>query len=411
MKRAAPLEERVREIVVEARTRDINQNFVYSELWQDPMIASFMLAPEALLEVLRDRPVLFLRLLQTNKTLNKLWSQFPEIWRLMTRQLVEMELNSYMSYVYPFFVLENERFVAHTAYASNMIDFMGRDKYAITKNDNLVIRPELGMGLGLFVDRQVLEGDKTNRYYYFLPYDEYTRRFVTLLQYLLHFSYDNVHRDMIIRTLASYLGISPFHNFLVCYLDGFLITSELVKESDGTTHFIPCSDMASLLKRLEESVSKFNINVTTTTMTTTGASEKMIIRVLQGMRLTSTFESTVVPNLKEELAILSRLPIPTELTKAVRLDAMTIRPFYDKLSVMYASTLQGEKTLFMRLLSSFIRAPSELYLPGDDPSKMIKYSSGKNALQCVTCHTQTVLVDPHLELAFCRAECRALYTK
>jgi hypothetical protein len=404
MKRTAPLEERVKEIVDEARTRDINQNFVYDELWQDPMTAHFMFAPEALFEVLRDRPLFFLRLLQINKALNKLWSQFPDIWRLMTKQLVEMELNSYMSQVYPFFVVENERFFAHTAYVLNTLDFLGRNKYAIAKFGSLVVRPELGMGLGLFVERQVLQGDKKNEYYYYVPYDDYTRHFVTLLQYLFHFSFNNVHRDMIIHTLASYLGISPFQNFLACYLDGFLITPELVKESDGTTRFISCTDMAPLLKRLEESMNKFKI-------TATMSGEKTIIRILQGMRLTSTFESKVVPNPKEELAALKRLPIPTELTKAVRLDATTIKPFYEKLSLMYASTPQGEKTLFLRLLGSFIGAPNGLSLTGDDPSKIMKYSSGNNTLPCFTCHTQTLFVDPHLELAFCRAECRALYTK
>lgn len=403
MKRpASSMDEYATAIVKEALTRDANQNLVYGELFQDPMTASFIAAKDPLLVMLRYKPILFLRLLQTNKALNKLWLEFPGIWRVMTQQLVEMELGGYMAEVYPFFVAENERFLARRVYLSNIIDFAGIENYAISRKGNLIVRPELGIGLGLFVELPVFKGDLTNEHYYYVPYDHYTRLVITVLQYLLQYSSEHNHRAEVIQMLVKYLGVKGSLDFLVCYLDGFLVTREFINDAGDAAIFTHPTDMAPFLNSLKEIVEKYEIDVSYERGT-------MIVRVYEGRRLRGIFDSDLIPNPLGELNTLAKLSVAREPPKAIKLGAATMKDFSEKVAALYSTAPQGEKTLFLRLLSSFLRDTNDYSLY--DKSKITKYESGGYPLRCIVCETLTSQVDPHLELAFCRTECRTLYTK
>lgn len=405
MKRpASSMDEYATAIVKEALTRDANQNLVYGELFQDPMTASFIAAKDPLLVMLRYKPILFLRLLQTNKALNKLWLEFPGIWRVMTQQLVEMELGGYMAEVYPFFVAENERFRAHSVFLSNNVDFAGRDKYAVSRNGHLIVRPELGIGLGLFVELPIFTGDLTNEHYYYVPYDNYTRLVITVLQYLLQYSSERGHRAKVREMLVKYLGVKESLDFLVCYLDGFLVTREFINDAGDAAIFTHPTDMASFLETLRQIVEKYRLDVSYDL-------GKMIVRVFEGMQLRGIiFDSNVKPNPLGDLNSLDKLSVATKPPKAIKLDATTMKDFSGKVSLLYANAPQGEKTLFLRLLGSFVRDTSS-NSSLDDKSKITKYESGGYPLRCIVCETLTSQVDPHLELAFCRVECRTLYRK
>ncbi len=110
MKRAIELEERVAEIVHQARLRDANGNFVNQELMTEPLLLGLLGAPEALFQALRDRPIVVLNMLQTNKAFKKFWKNFNDIWILLSESLIEKEWPVEGSAdFYSFFVITNQR--------------------------------------------------------------------------------------------------------------------------------------------------------------------------------------------------------------------------------------------------------------------------------------------------------------
>lgn len=105
MKRGRELEERVIEIVQEGRARDEGGQLVYPVM-HEPAVLAFFGAPEALFEVLRDRPILVLNLLQANKALEAFWSRFTGIWITWVDMLIEKEMGTYASEIYPFLAMK-----------------------------------------------------------------------------------------------------------------------------------------------------------------------------------------------------------------------------------------------------------------------------------------------------------------
>lgn len=288
------------------------------------IIACFTAVPEVWLDVLCDTPILFLRLLQTNKTLNTLWSRVLDTWRRMTARLIEMKVGAYVAQVYPFFVVENERFLAHRA--------KDRESTISTRCYSLTLSEQFGINAGFFSVRGVPKCDRTNEYYYYVAYDEYTRHFVEVLQYLtdrLHDEYFDecplayiLYTKDVKRILITYLGLSDesMGHPIACYLDGFLVSHGLVNEKDVTPKFSYPSNMSPLIENMRSVAEEIGMYV------------------------------KVVPDLLDKLAL--SLKVATKPPKAIRLDAKFIRPYYENLLVMYANEPQCEKTLFLRLFGS-----------------------------------------------------------
>lgn len=406
MKRARDeLEETAIAIVEKAHTRDAKHNLVYQDLWQNPVVVSMMQTPDALLEALRDRPILFLRLLETNKALNTFWTQFTGVWRLLIERLVAMELNVYMSQVYAFFIVENERFIERGDYAHTTLNFIGPHRYAFSRDGEILVRPELGLGTELFVTNTVLAGDATQQYYYYVAYDAYTRRFVTLLQHLFRFTAEKTHRGALRHILAEYLGITPYRHFVVCYRDGFLTTSALIDPTELVVNTPHIDDVRPLLELVEVIARNFRIE-----RDRNDASRLRVFKTQPHQQLVTTIHTNEHIDIEAELADLRALAhtLDKEPFKALRLDATSIRPWHTQLYTTLYPTPEEQKILFLRLLRTFLRAQHS-YLE-DDPEKVAKYSESYT-LQCVYCQKTTALVDPTLNLAFCRVACRDSFTQ
>lgn len=401
MKRSAnSLEEYAIKIVNKASTRDANQNLVYADLWEDPAILPFITARDALLEVIRDKPIRFLRLLETSKGLNKLFAQFPGVWRVMSARLIEMELGGYMAQVYPFFIVENARFRAQRAFSARHLMVFNHEKYIIAFDRRLVIKPVLGINVSYTNPISVLQGDKSNKYYYYVEYDAYTRRFITVLQYLkasYNAGFSFVFIDSISQIVSEFLGIHSSVGFLACYLDGFLVTPEYINENDGTAKFTHPTNMADFLERVISLAQEYTYRKGITDFGTP------VVNVFRYDIKVATLYQETPPDLVGDLRALLDAPVPENNPKATRLDAKSMAEYHIKLAEMYPGGQEGEKRLFKNLLNSFVG-------DSNNATRIDTYSS-TYPLKCVACHSLTSLVDPHLELAFCRTECLALYKK
>jgi hypothetical protein len=201
----------------------------------------------------------------------------------------------------------------------------------------------------------------------------------------------------------------------VCYLDGFLITSQLVVTTGGASidttlfEYPAMNTMKSLLQVLKESVDSFRTQIN---------SNFGQIEVFQGNRYTGNYFATESVNLDATLVELTKMVVPTEKPRALRLQESSIPSFRNGMYKIYATDEQ-KKLLFMRLLNTFLRVDASIYIPGDDPDKVIKYSSrgggggeqntDSQLFRCLTCETPTPFVDLRLELAFCCLSCRKTF--
>lgn len=106
MKRSLDLELDVRELVKTGKARDERGQFLYPVMGE-PAVMVFFGAPEALYEVITERPILLLNLLQVNKALEAFWSQFAAgMWIKVIDLLIEKAMGKYASEIYPFIAVE-----------------------------------------------------------------------------------------------------------------------------------------------------------------------------------------------------------------------------------------------------------------------------------------------------------------
>lgn len=108
MKRARELEELVVEIVHESKAKDEEGKPLYPVIYE-PAVLAFFGAPDALLEVLKERPILVLNLLQANKALMAFWNRFERVWITWTDMLIEREMGAYVGEIYPFLAVQEHR--------------------------------------------------------------------------------------------------------------------------------------------------------------------------------------------------------------------------------------------------------------------------------------------------------------
>jgi len=108
MKRARELEEVVGEIVEAGRAKNEKGELIYPVM-REPLVLALFGAPEALVDVLRARPGLVLNLMQTNKALSQFLEKFDRLWIILMDELVEREMGTYASEVYPFIMVSQRR--------------------------------------------------------------------------------------------------------------------------------------------------------------------------------------------------------------------------------------------------------------------------------------------------------------
>lgn len=200
------LEVVINEIVTIANARDNRGQYIEPLLTEgNPMILTFFHAKDALLNVLMNKPVIFLNLLQTNTTMATFWKRFEKnIWVLLLERLIELEMGKKAVEIYPFFLIEH---IATYGLETALSLPMGGPSF-------VTHYLELGFRLA----------NPTG--YYFQEYNKFdviTRKFVDLLLFIIK------HKSRpwlnVTAELLEYLNllIHPYNEpYIACLKNGFL---------------------------------------------------------------------------------------------------------------------------------------------------------------------------------------------
>ena len=174
MKRTHDLANLVIEIVEESKAKDTDGTPLYPVM-HEPIVLGFFGAPDALLEVLKDRPIAMLNLLQTNKVLEEFWNQFERAWILWTDMLIENEMGTYVAEIYAFFVVHHHRKWEDAPIDAN---FIGYRNNTTEKNDLYFS----------YINTMSIKG-VSDHVFYVVYHDELTRLVMAIVEELKDFPY------------------------------------------------------------------------------------------------------------------------------------------------------------------------------------------------------------------------------
>ena len=314
----------------------------------NPMILTFFHASDALMDVLKNRPLVFLQLLQTNKTLETFWRRFEtNIWILLLDHLVEMESGEYMSEVYPFFVIHHIR----------------------TYGVKLASKLPIGGPVSVVHDLEL--GNASSRRevrYYVIYYDYLTKRFIDLLRYI-HVNKTRPRFD-IEKAISEYLDWPEEEDYLACLSECFVVEKpeKLFKYN---------------LNRMRHSV--ITIMIQDESQNRTSLMAQQLDDILwRGYQMDG---KTIDLGIKHDPPLL--------------LDSSVAKPYRDLLfdpqQGLY-KTPEEQKALFLSALGNINR------------SKKYMIERYGTSLECAMCRGETHFVDQALLLAFCTSDCHTQYT-
>ena len=222
--RDVELEVAVEEIVATATAKDEEGRYVEPIMQEsNPMILTFFSAPDALLDVLKNRPLIFLNLLQTNKTLATFWQGVgSNIWPLLLDHFIEMEMGTYPSEVYPFFAIQHRR-----TYGERIAE-------TLPMAGPWSVNHDIQIGFA--------STDPSTKYH-IIYYDRYTWGFISLLRYIRH--HHTRPSTKVSEELRRYLNIDRHSNlYVACLSDCFLV------EEQNTTFTLDKEEMRSSLESM-----------------------------------------------------------------------------------------------------------------------------------------------------------------
>lgn len=388
MKRSLELEEVVDEIIEKANTKDEQGRFVYDVMEEEPAVVMLFYARFALVEIIRDKPLRFLNLLQTSKKLNDFFGGFKDIWIILLDSFVESYASAYYSEIYPFFLVQNHRAREHGDTGPMRLAHMMKTDYKkdLTK---VVPVPQSYITLGK------LHGGVT---YYLVHYDELTKRYVDILQRV---------RDMrkwmrmpidFYQYLKNYVGEDAR---LIAYYDYFLVdVAEPALAYDKLTLYTNFKGVAKIVKSFEIMQNKDNLGWYNTTRVQ-GYNNQTEFLTKDALELLQYLQKQVV-----KLEKFIQRTKAVEPIKIVPLDSSTALPYrqmlFDKKEGVYYKTSEEQKKLFFVVLE--LAYPSEYEYGGALREIFIEKFSAP--FQCVSCHKETQTVDIKRLLPVCSIACR-----
>lgn len=361
MKRArdTELELAVEKIVATANRKDeVTGDYVHPIMNEtNPMILTFFQARDALLEVLKNRPVLFLNLLQTNKTLAMFWQEVAaKIWILLLDRLVEMETSQYVADIYPFFVIQNKRLYQELEKnyddPTHKVNIKNAVFLRLSPSDNTAVAMNT---LAIGFRKNVAEK------FYIVYYAPVTQFFVTILRYA-ELRMRNARLNAW-AALRHYLDIPSSTVHVICWADCFMVEESMI---DANGHVPFSYDLYEMRKTLQE------------------------------LRAGDARYSKALLKLVTELEEYLDSEPEIEHPRPVLLDKSTAKPYrdllFDEAQGLY-NTPEEQKRLFLETLGEV--SDNEEYV-------IARYGQ---PLQCSVCCTETNHVDPLLLKAFCSTVC------
>lgn len=349
MKRAHELELAVVEIVREGKARDEEGNLIHPVM-QEPAVMAFFGAPDALFDVLRERPLLVLNLLQVNKALEVFWNRFEGIWPLLIDFFVEKEMGAYAADIYPFIVFQQHK------------------KYA--RRDAMFVGSQCESG-GLRAMRLEMQQEASSSVLYVVYYDAFTRLYIDFLHAVDMDEKWHYH-------LSQYFNRDDDYGnkmTIAAYTDCFVI---------GMSRGTPIDAIAYNTNRLEQTFS-------------------LIVRIYN--------LSEKARGLLVKLRALIKGGDAPDAPVLLKLDKSTAAPYrtllYDKGQGLFKTPLE-QKDFFVSVLRDLMSNIPSMDRREDADVLIVKYGT---PLRCAFCHCETHSVDPLLMRAFCTESCRTIYSQ
>jgi len=362
--RDTELELAVDKIVSTANKKDEAGHYVHPLMNEtNPMILTFFRARDALLDVLKNRPVLFLNLLRTNKTLATFWQEVEaKIWILLLDHLVEMETSSYVVDIYPFFVIQNKRLYQELKKnyddPTQVVNVETAVFLRLNPSDNTPVATNtLSTGYRAHKDEK----------YYIVYYAPVTQFFITILRFSeLRMKNSRLNSWTALRTYLNNEKKITGRVHVICMADCFLVEESTINANGNTPFDYDLDYMRNTLNKFIIGDARHN---------------EVLLKL--------------VNDLLEYLDLTSGLII--EHPRPVLLDKNTAKPYRDLLfdvdQGLY-NTPKKQKQLFLATLGEV-----------SDEEKYVIAKYGQ-PLRCSVCCTETNHVDPLLMKAFCNDACR-----
>lgn len=414
MKRLDELEQAVIEIVDEGKTKDEEGHALYPVM-EEPMVMAFFGAYNTLYETLRERPIMVLNLIRTNKALEMFWGMFEGMWIKMIDNILEREVNRRFADTYPFFAIANHR---ARQIVAPLLGEINLDKYPNVRH----------YGDADFLKRRLFESEpfnypgkvvgtipynKTEAIYQVIYYDPVTKLYIQLLQLVynlqLEYNENNTRLKFIVTTscLEEYIHWDSVNRNIDCLDDCFVIN---ITEGPKILQY----GLDYMLFRVRMIIRRIEEHSILSTLDSTGKREirykdvsmgyypRIVVDMFQQVdRLAGRLLRILESHFDGRAPLVQVVPTPIELDKALATPYYTL--LYDKDQGIY-NTPDKQRTLLMAVLRN---ANSSLVF-GENMVK--KYGQG-SPLNCVVCHSETHSVDLLLMRAFCTDECRSIHTQ
>lgn len=369
MKRQVELELVVEDIVSTGKSKNERGEFVYPVMLE-PLVMAFFGAPDALYEVITERPIMLLNLIQTNKALEAFISRFEGIWVRMIDALIEKEMGAYASEIYPFFVVER-----HRKYGTKRVnaDFIGFPTHG-------------EMGLRDFSVDYLFDRDPPpNSIFYVAYFDSLTALVMRLLDVTKYFTRPFTWDErLVLRAYIDMRGPRERKYFIARFTDCFLVAKAPGDDSPFTSVYTSrflrvfsrrMSD--HLIEELEE---------------VAGLSIEVCEQFVEALKLI-----TKLTVLLEEEGMVPDAPVLIKLDRAI---ATPYRALLFDSKQGLCKTPEAQKEFLLDILY-------RLSYMGTQKERMIEEYG--QSLNCALCHCETHSVDPVLMRAFCSEACHSQY--
>lgn len=417
MKRSRQLERTVTEIVKVARSRDTQGSPLYPEILTDGIAMALFLAPEALLGALKERPIMVLNLIETNRAVNAVMSKFLNIWIILIDSLLERVIPG-QDELYPFFAVMNARLHGR----SEKIDkkaasFLQRSEFlgASLMDTDLVLGLKMTMKKPLFLT--CASGDmcfpEEDNAFFLVPYDPLTKIYIGILQRMhrlgAHFGQPFVPRFLLVSYLDKIGLLTDFYSlekgYIVCLENDFLInsyTSAILNK--GKPKRCDIAYLKSMQEEITEAYSIIHVP--------TWVSHQSVAHYDKSSGNQTNNVAELFDELRSKIEELGNSikyrPSGEECPafESARLDAKTARPYREKLytntDALY-KTAYEQKAFFVAILTKLAELSSS--------EEMRKNYGQVLPLACAQCNNETHLVDPvQHKLAFCQINCWKQYS-
>lgn len=376
MKRARELELVVAEIVEEGKAKDEKGAPLYPVM-QEPLVIALFGAADALLEVLKERPIVVLNSLQVNKPLEAFLNRFENLWTLLIDVLVEREMGAYAADIYPFIVVQKHRLA------------LERDKQQQTVRASFMSACDRGDGSRPFLINYLSTcTQQVNPVFYVSHHDSLTRLFMALLDR--------------IQAVRGFMGVG--FSVPTGGMARFYIRPKRSGDNDDGREFAEVALFPGCCVFAQQPGQSIEFEYSLDDMLAS------LLRIRRNLAKSFSIDYEYITQVhREALAELKQLT--TNLIKLLdegatieplillKLDKNTAQPYrtllYDSAQGL-VKTWEAQKNFFISILKY-------LRLVSSKEELIEKYGQ---PLQCALCHCETHSVDPLLMRAFCSNQCR-----